>query len=100
VPGVIRQADVRIGKGTARRGTIMPHFSNLIADLKQVRDEIGLKIHLGSRELQDEWSALDRRWTEFERKADLTRSTRDVGDAVKLLGLELKDAFSRIKQAL
>ena len=78
----------------------MPDFTNFFEDLKRTRDEIKLKIHLGSKEMQDEWSELEQRWSAFESKADLEKSTRDVSDAVKILGSELKDAFTRVRKAL
>lgn len=78
----------------------MPGFSSLLEDLKRHRDEIKLKIHLGSKDLQDEWSELERRWSAFESKADLEKSATDVSDAVKILGAELKEAFGRVRKAL
>lgn len=78
----------------------MPDVAQLATDLKRTRDEIRLKVHLGSKELQEEWSALEERWTAFESKAQLDRSAKDVSDAVKILGSELKDAYTRIRRAL
>jgi hypothetical protein len=78
----------------------MPDISNILEDLKRTRDEIALKIHLGSKDIQREWSELEKRWNAFERKAELDRSAKDVGDALKILGSELKDAFHRVRRAL
>jgi hypothetical protein len=78
----------------------MADLSHLVEDLKRSRDEIRLQIHLGSKEAQDEWSALERRWQDFEREAQLDRSTKDVRDAVGILGAELKEAYGRVRKAL
>jgi hypothetical protein len=78
----------------------MPDFAGLVEELKQTRDEIKLKIHLGSRDIQDEWSELEQRWRSFESRAELDKSARDVGDAVKILASELKDAFAKVRKAL
>lgn len=78
----------------------MKDFNQLFGDLKRTRDEIKLKVHLGAKDLQDEWSDLDRRWHGFEKKADFERSTKDVSAALRGLGLELEKAFSRIRSAL
>jgi len=43
----------------------MPDFARLIENLKRTRDENRLKIHLGSKEVQDEWSEIEQRWTPF-----------------------------------
>lgn len=78
----------------------MPDFARHIEDLKRIRDEVKLKIHLGSKEVQDEWSEIEQRWTDFESRAELDKSAQDVNDAVKILASELKDAFARIRKAL
>jgi hypothetical protein len=78
----------------------MPDFARLIENLKHARDEIRLKIHLGSKEVQDEWSEFEQRWTEFESRAQLNERARDVGDAIKILASELKDAFAKVGKAL
>lgn len=78
----------------------MQDFNKLVEDLKQARDEIKLKVHLGAKDLQDEWTTLEKRWHSFEKKADFERSTKDVSSALRGLGLELEKAFSRIRSAL
>lgn len=78
----------------------MPEFTKLVEDLKRTRDEIRLQIHLGSRELQEEWAEIESRWSAFESKAELDKSVRDVNDAVKILGAELNEALTRVRKAL
>ncbi|MGJ8570798.1 MAG: hypothetical protein ACSHXI_08865 [Hoeflea sp.] len=78
----------------------MSDFDKLAEDLKQNYDELKLKVHLGSKEAQDEWTELQDRWNNFESQANLKKSREDVGDAVEILGSELKDAFNRIRKAL
>ena len=78
----------------------MPDLAKLAEDLKRTRDEIRLKIHLGSKEVQDEWSELEQRWSSFESRAELDRSAKNVGDILRILGSELKEAYARLRQAL
>jgi len=78
----------------------MPDLKTIYEEAKRTRDEIALKVHLGSRELQDEWERLEQRWKEFEVKAQLERSARDVQAAAEILGSELKGAYGRIHKAL
>lgn len=78
----------------------MQDFDKLMDDLKRSHDEIKLKIHLGKKEVQSEWSNLEERWHSFERKAELDRSAKNVGSALNALGLELRGAFTRIRSAL
>lgn len=74
--------------------------SSIIDDLKTLRDEINLQIHLGSKEVQDEWAGLEGKWGEFSSKAHLSESADDIGDALGDLGEDLKTAFNRIRKAL
>ncbi len=78
----------------------MADLKKMYEDAKRLRDEIALKVHLGSRDVQDEWARLEQRWKEFEVKAQLDRSAKDVQAAGEILGSELKSAYSRIRQAL
>jgi hypothetical protein len=78
----------------------MPNFDRIVADLKQLRDEARVKAHLGSMVLKDEWSELEQRWKNFEARAKLDRSAKDVGAALDLLASELKAAYERIAKAV
>jgi hypothetical protein len=78
----------------------MADMQKLTDDLKRIRDEIKLKIHLGSMEAQDEWANLEKRWQTFRENAELNRTAEDVGGSVKRLGSELKTAYDRIRKAL
>ena len=78
----------------------MQDFDKLMSDLKRSHDEIRLKIHLGKKDVQDEWANVERRWQSFEKKAELERSAKSVGHALDALGGELKSAFARVRAAL
>jgi len=78
----------------------MPDINALMDELKQTRDEVKLKIHLGSKELQDEWSELEGKCDAFEAKARLGESAEDISEATSLLGEELAKAFKKIRSAL
>ena len=78
----------------------MSHIESLIEELKQARDELRLQIHLGSRELQDEWAKLEPKWNEFLKEADLEESAERLGAATRTLGEELKQAYERVRSAL
>ena len=70
----------------------MADFQKLTDDLKRMRDEIRLKIHLGSKEAQQEWADLETRWQAFSEKADLKRTAGQLNTTVKQLGSDLKSA--------
>ena len=78
----------------------MSHIESLIEELKQARDELRLQIHLGSKELQDEWAKLEPKCDEFLKEADLEESAERLGAATRALGEELKQAYERVRSAL
>jgi len=78
----------------------MADLQKLTDDLKRARDEIKLKIKLGSMEAQDEWADLEKRWKAFREKAELDRTAGEVGGTVKQLGSDLKAAYARFRKAL
>lgn len=76
------------------------NYSKLVEELARMRDEIKLQIHLGSKELQAEFTRIEDRWTKFENEAKVDQSVKDVSDAIKFLAEEIREAFSRIRKAL
>ncbi len=78
----------------------MTDFDELRADLKRMRDELALKIHLGSKEAQAQWAILEKKWEQFAAEAELGKSAKDIGAAARSLGDELKSGFDGIKKAL
>jgi hypothetical protein len=80
-------------------------LAEAVAKLKQQRDELRLKIHLGSMEAQEEWEELEKKWKDAESRLGDARETavdvsRDVADGVKLVAKELGSAYQRIKEGL
>jgi hypothetical protein len=78
----------------------MPEFDEILKELKQRRDELRVRIHLASRELQDEWEELDGKMNDFSRRAGLRETGDGVGKALGSLGTELKAGYQRIHRAL
>lgn len=78
----------------------MGDFDDLISDLKQKRDELRLQIHLGSKEVQEEWQELEDKMEEFVSRAELSRTGEGIGDALGKLGQELKLGYQRVRDAI
>ena len=80
-------------------------IEELISDLKQQRDEIRVKLHLGGQELKDEWEKLDDQLNQLNHRFDPLRdavgeTAEDVWDSFKLVGGEIKEGFNRIRNSL
>ena len=78
----------------------MSDYSKMLEELKTQRDELKLKIHLGTKEAQEEFKKLEARWEKFSSKAGLEETSEGLGEALSLLGSELKKGFERLKKAL
>lgn len=77
----------------------------LISDLKQQRDHLRVKVHLGSVEVKDEFEKLDDKLSQLNHRFDplkdaVGETAEDVWDSLKLFGSEIKDGFVRIRKSL
>ena len=73
--------------------------------LKQQRDELALKIHLGSMEAKDEWNRLNEKLAKLSAEYEPLRhavgeSAGNVFKSLELVADEIKDGFHRIRKAL
>jgi DNA-binding NtrC family response regulator len=77
----------------------MIDLTKLAADLQQRRDELKLQLHLASKDAEDEWHELMADWDKFLTKAQFEKSSEEVGEAARELGLKLKATYDRMKSA-
>lgn len=78
----------------------MATIDDVVQDLKTRRDELKLRIHLGSKEAQEEWHRLEERWSEFTTKARVEESAEGISSALGLLKEELARGYDRVRSAL
>lgn len=77
----------------------------LADDLKQIRDELRVQIHLAAADVRDEWEQLEKKWDGFRGRVDAIGrvaedAAGDVGEALEQLGGELKKGYERIRNIL
>jgi hypothetical protein len=80
-------------------------LSEELEDLKRVRDELRVKIHLGKAEAKDVWDRTEQLIEEAESKMKFISEQAEqpiqgVRDAAGLLLGEIRDGFKRIREAL
>lgn len=85
--------------------TIKENLQKLLAELKQERDEIALRIHLAKAEARDEWQKLETKWEKLNEdyqpvKDALGESAKEVAASLKIVGEELKKGFERVRKSL
>ena len=78
----------------------MSDYDDLMAELKQKRDELRLKMHLASKDAQAEWEGLEKKMQEFSSRAELDKTSEEIGDALGKIGEELKLGYKRIRDAI
>jgi hypothetical protein len=79
--------------------------AKLIEELTIQRDELRLKIHLGSLEAKEQLSKLEDQLFQLTQRFSPTKdavgeSAEDVWEALTLLGGEIKEGFARIWKSL
>ena len=77
----------------------MTDTDDWLAELKKLRDEVRLHLHLGARDAEDELDQLMKEWYRFASRAQFDKSADEVGDAAKELGLKMKAAYDRLNKA-
>jgi SMC interacting uncharacterized protein involved in chromosome segregation len=80
-------------------------LDELLEKLKQGRDELNVKIHLGKAEAIDLWQETEDKWRHLRRELDrINHDTddvaRDVGAAAMLLAEEIRHGYERLKKLL
>ena len=78
----------------------MSDFDEVIGQLKQKRDELRVRMHLASRDLQHEWAEMEEKTEEFVGKAGLGETGEGVAEALSQVGIELKKGYERISDAM
>ena len=84
---------------------LQKEFETLVENLKSERDEIKLKLHLASMDVQDEFQNVEKKWDDISKKAveiadDSKETSEEFIGKVKIVGEELKGAYSRINSRL
>lgn len=78
----------------------MTDTHDLMRDLKKLRDELELKMHLASMDMKEEWAELEGKWEQFSRKTGLDESAQALGGSLEALGEELKKSYKRFRAGL
>ncbi len=86
-------------------GDMKERTDAILAKLKQERDELALKIHLGKKEAAAEWERLEARLADLRRKAGPARevaadTAKEVGAAFELAAEEIKRGYRKLRKLL
>ena len=87
--------------------------ASLLRAVRQQRDELKLKMHLASKDAQDQWEALEQKWGEIkERGEPLTSAAKEAagsageqakkvtGAALDLMAREISAGYEKLRGLL
>ncbi len=100
-----RTLDVEAKQGGTPMTDLGDRLREEFDDLKRMRDELRVRVHLGKAEAKELWEKLEHKFGEVEGKVKLvSRESREpleeVGEAARLLVGEIRDGYKRIRDAL
>jgi uncharacterized coiled-coil DUF342 family protein len=80
-------------------------LNELLEKLKQGRDELNVKIHLGKAEAKDLWQETENKWQHLRNELDRINDdtgevAKDVGAAAMLIAEEIRHGYERLKRLL
>ena len=81
------------------------YFDSLLERVKQERDELAVRLHLGKAELRDDWESLEPKWSEMKARAaglgdESDEIVEDIKAAFSLLADEIGKGYRRIADSL
>lgn len=80
-------------------------FESELDELRRLRDELRVRVHLGQREAKDLWEAQEKRFSEAEARARalarrMGEPMDNIGEALKLLLEEIHEGYRRLREML
>lgn len=80
-------------------------FEKLVERLKTERDELKLKMHLGSLEIKEEFEEAEKKWNQLKNKAsaiadDAVETSDEYIGKARVVGEELKKTYQRLTKRL
>lgn len=80
-------------------------FAEEVEELRRVRDELRVQIHLARAEARERWEDLEKRWQHLEGKLRVLRaesrdSLGEIGEAGRLLADEIRKGYRHLRSLL
>ncbi len=80
-------------------------YNEMVNKIKQMRDEIELKIHLAAADVKDEWDEVEKKFDHVRGRAERVAeaaedAAENVGEAIELAAAEVRQGYERIKNLL
>ncbi len=73
-------------------------LQEMLDDIKKLRDELKVKVHLASLDVKDAWKKLEPRVDELQRQA--LDAGKKAADDVKASAVKLKESFESLRKKI
>jgi hypothetical protein len=85
--------------------TIRQRLEHDADELRALRDEIEVQMHLGKLDAQDHWNDLEKRWEHAERKLKQLgnagrEAAEDITEATRIVLDEIRSGYEKLKATL
>ena len=84
---------------------IRDRLDKQLDSVRAVRDELEVKLHLGSADLRDQWAKLEKGWQHLEGRLKVLGNesedvAKEIGETLEVLADQLRDGYDRVKKLL
>jgi hypothetical protein len=81
-------------------GKLNERLSDELDQLRRLRDELRVQLHLGKTEVKQEWDRLEKRWVEVEGRIKHSGEDRiqEIGDSVKELLHDIRQSYDYLRR--
>jgi SMC interacting uncharacterized protein involved in chromosome segregation len=85
--------------------TLRERLKRELEDLRAMRDELRVRLHLGKLDAQEQWEQIEKQWQHVESKLKLAGEAgrevaEDVGEATSLVIEEMKEGYAKLRKLL
>jgi hypothetical protein len=81
-------------------GKISERVTEELDQLRRLRDELRVQLHLGKSEIKQEWDRLEKRWVEVEGRMKQSGEGRaqEIGESIKELLHDIRQSYDHLRR--
>ncbi len=85
--------------------TLRERLERELEDLRAMRDELRVRLHLGKLDAKEQWEQIEKQWQHVESKLKLAGEAgrevaEDIGEASSLVIEEMKEGYIKLRKLL
>ncbi len=85
--------------------TLRERLERELEDLRAMRDELRVRLHLGKLDAQEQWEQIEKQWQHVESKLKRAGEAgrevaEDIGEATSLVIEEMKEGYAKLRKLL